>query len=176
MFTIGEVTSVKITRGRLYGYPLSSRILRLFLIFSSLFAVIVGGHHIVRSLSLLSQGLSIEGFITEELKGAFVFSFGIIATLLSLNWDPNLKITNSGIQVQFFVFWKRSIPWDEIQEIRQAMLFSKMRLVVVKRLTPIHRLYGLMYGFMTKPCIIIRGVMKDYDEAVKLLRSRIERT
>lgn len=82
---------------------------------------------------------------------------------------PNFRISNTGLIVQVFVFWWVFIPWKDVQEIRSS-LWGTSRLVFVRRLTPIHRIYGWIFGLTPRPAFMITRRIQGYDKAVKTIQ------
>ena len=92
--------------------------------------------------------------------------------LFSRTW-PNIRISDLGISVQVFLFWWIFVPWEEVQEIKRSFPFGS-RLVVVRRLTPIHRLIGsTATGF--RPAFVLKRSLVGFDEAVRTIEQRIAR-
>jgi len=93
--------------------------------------------------------------------------------LLSSNDLPSIRISDDGISVQVFLFWWVFVPWEEVQEIKKRPLL-RSRLVVVRWLTPIHRLIGsTATGF--RPAFVLKRSLIGFDEAVKTIEQRIAR-
>jgi hypothetical protein len=56
---------------------------------------------------------------------------------------------------------------QDVVEIRRSIVFfSQSRLVVVRRLTPLHRLIGWTYGLVFKPAFLVRRRLQGFDEAL----------
>lgn len=82
---------------------------------------------------------------------------------------PNFRISNTGLIVQVFVFWWVFIPWRDVQEIRSS-LWGTSKLVFVRRLTLIHRIYGWIFGLTPRPAFVITRRIQDHDKAVKTIQ------
>jgi hypothetical protein len=82
---------------------------------------------------------------------------------------PSFRISSTGLTVQVFIFWWVFIPWKDVQGIRSA-LWGTSRLAFVRRLTPIHRIYGWIFALTPRPAFIITRRINDYDRAVKLIQ------
>jgi hypothetical protein len=99
----------------------------------------------------------------------------IFYSLMISSAYPSFYVADSGLTVQVFLFWRVFVPWDEVRDVRSTLLgFSK--LVVLHRLTPVHRVYGLIFGLTVQPAFVIRRRINDYDRAVKAIERHINCT
>ena len=92
-------------------------------------------------------------------------------TLLFSNMYPSLRISDSGIYVQVFLFWWAFVPWSDVKEVRKAWWFSRSRLVIVRQLTPIHRFISCTCNF--KPAFLIKHTLIGFDKAVKTIEKNM---
>ncbi|MEM2126576.1 MAG: hypothetical protein QXQ53_09310 [Candidatus Methanosuratincola sp.] len=84
---------------------------------------------------------------------------------------PNFCTSDSGLIVKVFLFWQVFVPWDKVHDIRDTLLgFSKI--VVLQELTPIHRVYGMIFGLTFRPAFVIRRRINGYDKAVRIIEER----
>lgn len=98
---------------------------------------------------------------------------GFMATVFA-NVQPNLRVSDKGLAVQIFLFWWYLIPWAEVKDIRSLPLFGrKTRLVIVHRLTPIHRVIGTIFFAFFRPAFLIGAEIDYYDELVHLIKKKI---
>jgi hypothetical protein len=115
-------------------------------------------------------------FRNVEVLGALILAipfFGFFVVLLS-NTYPDIKLFEQGIAVQVFIFWWIFINWEEIEDIRPVLGgFSRSRLVIVQRLTPVHRLFGWMYSYSTKPAFLIMPTLEGYEQLIQIMRRSI---
>jgi hypothetical protein len=110
------------------------------------------------------------GFLGGFAFGAFG---GGLLLVLFTNTEPNIRISDRGVAVQSFLFWYIFVPWQDVKEIRKTILpGSKSYLIVVRRLTPFHRLIGWTHGYTFQPAFVIRKGLIGYDEAVKLIKQK----
>ena len=76
----------------------------------------------------------------------FAFWFFVIGWAVSItiiNQLPTLWIIEEGIFISAFLFWRIFIPWSDIVEVRKVKWFRpSYDLVMAKRITVFHRLYG----------------------------------
>ena len=138
------------------------------------------------SATLCLTLLSIRGlveFLSQAMSG--MADLRVVAALILLptvpglgllvfsNTYPSLRISDGGITVQVFLFWWVFVPWRDVEEIR-TVWFSRSRLVLVRRLTPVHRLIGSGNIWKLKPAFLIRRTLIGYDEAVKTIEKNVD--
>jgi hypothetical protein len=138
-----------------YGITLVSSVLALFL-FADL---------IVGAYSVMGRELSVDELATTG--GYFLLVVFLSLTVSSVY--PSFRISRSGMTVQVFLFWWAFVPWDDVQEIRDTLLGIN-KLVIVRKLTPIHRLYGWTLGLTPRPAFVIRKRIEGYDKAIKIIQ------
>lgn len=84
---------------------------------------------------------------------------------------PSFCTSESGLIVKVFLFWQVFVPWDKVHDVRDTLLgFSKV--VVLQELTPIHRVYGMIFGLTFRPAFVIRRRINGYDKAVRIIEER----
>lgn len=100
-------------------------------------------------------------------------STGFMAAVFA-NVQPDVRVSDKGLDVQNFLFWWRLVPWEEVKDIRSLPLFGrKTRLIVVRRMTPIHRIIGTIYFAFFQPAFLIDSGIANYDELVHLIKKKI---
>jgi hypothetical protein len=160
---------------RLYSYHWSTRvILYAFVLICTASMLLMAAGALVDLLQILS------GSTSKEV--AFLIGLGVGSLMLGLllilftNIEPNIRVSNRGVAVQTFLFWYVLVPWQDVIEIRRTILpFSKSRLVVVRRLTPFHRLIGWTNGLVFQPAFVIRRGLKRYDEAIETIKEETDK-
>ena len=117
----------------------------------------------------------IQTALTSGANGKWLYFLPVLAPLVLqvllilffLNWSPTLTLTQEGIRVQAFILYKVLVSWEDIISIRKCFIpWSRLSLIVVNRLTPIHRLFGLLYGPTLHPVIPIERYMHGSDEII----------
>jgi hypothetical protein len=88
------------------------------------------------------------------------------------NMHPSIRIYDNGISVQVFLLWWRFIPWEDIEEVRSIPL-SRSRLVIVQRLTPIHRLFCSSITWRFRPAFLLKHTLKGFNEAVRTIEEKV---
>jgi hypothetical protein len=119
--------------------------------------------------------LIVSGSPVEDVAFLIGFAFGALVLglllILFVNAEPNIRVSNRGVAVQSFLFWYVLVPWQDIKEIRKTIVpYSKSYLVVVRRLTPFHRLLGWTNGYTFQPAFVIRRSLIGHDKAVKIIK------
>ena len=118
--------------------------------------------------------------------------FYLIITLLSLcviidglNSYQDFTVSKEGIKFQVFNFLQKFIPWEEIGSIKQlndpwktslGVFDVRYHVIFTKRLTPFHRIIGLLRGNSFKPAFIIHQDLENYDEAIELIQERLNQS
>lgn len=127
---------------------------------------------LVMALFLLSNASLSNEPSTAICLGIYVIAVGAILGSLLLNMFPDIKVTDKGLEVEFF--WRNlDIAWDEVIDIRPlGSPFGHIHAVRAKRITPLHRLYGLIYTKSISPALLIRDSISDSSELIQGIRRR----
>jgi len=101
---------------------------------------------------------------------------GFMAAVFA-NVKPNVRVHDNGLEVQIFLFWWRLIPWEDVKDIRSVPIIgrSRLRLVIVHKLTFIHRIVGTTYFAFFQPAFLISSKINNYDELIHLIKKKIGR-
>lgn len=87
---------------------------------------------------------------------------------------PSFCTSDSGLTVKVFLFWQVFVPWEKVHDIRDTLLgFSKV--VVLQDLTPIHRVYGVIFGLTFRPAFVIRRRINGYGKAARIIEEKVGR-
>jgi hypothetical protein len=159
-----------------YSYPFWLRAIYVliamaiaFYVFSNIFLVI---KFFIQEASSFSGYERVKVLIMAIVSN-FLF---LLFSIFILNFQPDLEITSRGIIVQVFLFWKVLVSWSEVIDIRGGVFqWSRYHVVIVDKLTPIHRIYGLIHGFTLKPAIIIGQTMRNREEAIQRIRGKLQK-
>lgn len=91
------------------------------------------------------------------------------------NLKPNIRVSDRGLEVQIFLVWWYSIPWQHVRDIRTIPFigFSRVRLVIVHKLTPIHWVIGTIYFAFFQPAFLIGSEIDNYDRLIHLIKKKI---
>lgn len=144
----------------------------LFWSMVTLFVTVILIIVLFRSLTLAISGVVVDPFLIGVCL--LVIPFVLLFPLIFSNMYPSIRISNDGISVQVFLFWWIFVPWKDVEDIRHIRL-SRSRLVIVRRLTPVHRLFGSSITWKFKPAFIIKRTLKGYNEAVKTIEEKMGR-
>ena len=97
----------------------------------------------------------------------------VVIVLFLANLHPNIRILETGLEVQVFLFWWDFVPWDDIHEVRdQSVGKWQINLVIVRKLTPAHRLIGLMYAGWSKHAFLINYRISGYYKLMDTIMTR----
>jgi hypothetical protein len=116
--------------------------------------------------------------IDQQLAGlALTILFIGFGIALFANFEPDIQVADDGLYVQAFIFWWIFVPWADIETIRPTLTSYVLRnsphIVIVKRLTPIHRFISCMYAFSLKPGFLIRRRIERFDELLKIIKDKV---
>lgn len=134
--------------------------------------------------------IAVQASLNQEPEMAFGF-FGMTCFLL-IPFIPfyslfpiftgialsDVRTTEEGLYVQVFFFWWVFVPWKNILETRTRFKKSILRrkettVVLVRSLTPFHRLIGVTVGRL-KPGFQIESSISGYAELIDLIQKKIE--
>ncbi len=101
------------------------------------------------------------------LLAIFSLLVAILICTFWLNLNQTICVTESYLESRFFyVFWVR-IPWKNIEGVWPIHLPStKGVFITAGKITPLHRIIGLIYGRTFQPAIIFNQGINNYDELV----------
>lgn len=153
-------------------------LLFLFMLVRFVIAVISGAF-----FQSISEPLSLEQSLTLliiPLTTFFVLAFLSVEIAFFANFEPEIKVSEQGLHIQFFLFWWRFVPWGDIEAIRPTItsyvLRNSSKIVLAKTLTPIHYSFGLAYAFQLKPGFLIRRRMRNFDQLCQIIEAKIHPT
>lgn len=88
------------------------------------------------------------------------------------NIEPDIQISQQGLRIQFFLLWWLFIPWDDIQEVRNSLsgLSLGRRVIIVRRLTIIHRLISWFTCLTLRPGFLISKRIDSFDDLMRIIR------
>jgi hypothetical protein len=91
-----------------------------------------------------------------------------------LNMYPSLRVSTDGLSIQVFLFWWIWVPWEGVLDIQPTISpVSRSSLVILRRLTPVHRCIGLVGGLTLKPAFLIKRTLRGYHEALGTIREHV---
>ena len=112
------------------------------------------------------------------LKGisvVIVAFFSMIFILVAAYFFQDILVDEEGLLIEF-LWQKVRVRWSDVEEIK-SNVFGSGWIVVVNKLTPFHRIFGLIYGFTIKPAFVVAWTLIDrIDREVlqKDIRSHID--
>ena len=98
-----------------------------------------------------------------------------IASLL-LNGYPDIWIEDDYVTISAFVFARIRIPWKDVVDIRNMGWPLARTVVRTRQITPLHRVIGWVYGRTALPSFAVRPQIDGYQELMRILSQRIERS
>ena len=97
-----------------------------------------------------------------------------VGWLALLNMFPAIQTSARGMEIRFFWFWWLPIAWEDVTDLYRWQTGGKRIVIVVaRRLTPFHRLYGMTYAETPRPAFLISASVAGYDH---LIRTIVDKT
>ncbi|MDH3942469.1 MAG: hypothetical protein OEV06_00015 [Anaerolineae bacterium] len=141
---------------------------------SAVVIVVLG--FIIINLTILLVVAILENTFSYEIGVAYIMFLIliIIAATNVTNFRQEFTVTYDGIEFQVFIFWRILVPWVEIQKIKESYgPWAKYHIVIVDRLTPFHRIIGLLYGLTLSHGFVIDKQLIDYEDAIELIKGKL---
>ena len=84
-----------------------------------------------------------------------------------------IELGPAGLRVQFLYFWWLRVPWDQVIGLQKSRVpWHSGRLLVLERLTPLHRLFGILLCKSRRPVVPIQNQIEAYDELIAALEKQ----
>jgi hypothetical protein len=119
-----------------------------------------------------------EGSLSRSLLYLLLIAIcGSVTMALTGNFLPEIRADQNGLQVSF-LWYRLPVPWQDIVGIKPffGVKFQKrpvyMWVVRTRALTPLHRLYGLIYGFTFSPSFIVISTIENYVDLIRKINQR----
>jgi len=105
---------------------------------------------------------------------AVVIIVGMVCGLcvLLMNLYPAFWISQNGLTIRMFPFGSRFVPWNNLVRISPFIL-ANSQLVVLNRLSIMHRLIGVFTGLTSKPSFRIKQSLLNYQDAIETIRQHV---
>lgn len=113
----------------------------------------------------------IDTLFASLLVAFILFCFSTVL-VIQLNSAQDFVLSERGLHLQVFHFWWRELHWDDVLEIKDPWPHPGLTAVVLTRLTPLHRLLGVVYAFTDRPVFIIQVALgvEEYQKALGIIR------
>lgn len=109
--------------------------------------------------------------------GIFIWSLlWLIGAGVLIHICPEITIGPAGLETTVLFGIPVRIPWDEILALRETPMFPgrrNVRVILVKRLTPWHRVISLTCCLDPRPGLIIADRMEGYHALVKIIETHL---
>jgi len=93
-------------------------------------------------------------------------SYNLLVGYLLWNLMPNIYYDSDGLSI-YMIRQRILIPWDSIITIKKGMLLD---FIVCRKITPVHRIYGILFGWTILPCIGVSSDPKIRDKLYLLVQ------
>ena len=136
------------------------------------------GIPLIIGAALLSLGVIAVGILTRSSVAAILFwscwflLVGAIGGFGFLNAFPTVWITDSHLVISAFIHSRISIPWEEVLEVRQGSVPFGGDLILARRISPFHILYGWLYARSLKPGFVISPEIEEYLSLAQEIKQR----
>lgn len=98
--------------------------------------------------------------------GLLYLAFGLSAAIIF----PPVAIVDGGLELEILWLWWLFVPWEDVLDLYQRKgRVGQMVVVAAEGLTPIHLLYGLVYGTQFRRAFLIWSDIKGYDDLVETI-------
>lgn len=91
--------------------------------------------------------------------------------------QPDVKVNEAGLFIQVFFFWWVFVAWENVLEVRprfrNSILRKEATVVLVQKLTPLHRLFGIFVR-SSKPGFQINHSIGGRNELMDLIQRKME--
>lgn len=108
----------------------------------------------------------------------FSFWFVLISWLVGLtliNASPTVWLTDTGLVISAFLFCRITVPWSDILDVRVGGVPFGHDLVIARRITPFHVVYGWLYTLRLQPAFLIDRRIDDHDRLIREIEQRARR-
>jgi len=92
---------------------------------------------------------------------------------------PDVTVSSAGLETTVLFGIPVHIPWNEVLALRGSPWSRRRRddrIILVKKLTPWHRLISLGYCLDLRPGLLIMDRMEGYHELVKIIEAHLSRS
>lgn len=136
------------------------------------------GFGIVNCVALTTSVRSIQDFIT----GVFFLVGSLLSALVIIyasHQYPAVTLETSGLRLPFFFgYLSLKLAWAEIESVKLVKTEYRPEsysvwIVITKRLTPLHRLYGKFYVGFPDPSFVIHSAMIDHRELITAIEQHL---
>lgn len=161
-----------------YQYPLWISLLNKMI---AIFAILLGTYPLLIAASSFVATLgSWQQFAEWAQNAGRIFVFWSLLWLIGagilIHAYPDITVSPAGLETTVLFGIPVHIPWNEVLELKERPLFSgrrNVRIILVKRLTPWHRLISLACCLDLRPGLLIMDRMEGYHELVKTIEAHI---
>ena len=145
----------------------------MFLILSALF-IILGLIGLIDFVSLLvDEKISTATTVFWKFIGFGVWSPVVFIFISYMSSD--ISMDDHGLQTTF-LFKKLTVKWEDIDQVYKSKPFGlrigeRSHIIVARNgLTFFHRIYGLIYGQINQPSLLIWSSIDNYDALINKIK------
>lgn len=122
---------------------------------------------------------STSNYALVRIVEVFLAVFMMIVFLITAYFFQNIWADEEGLQIEFL--WRKiRVRWADIAELKPAWGFLGQKnkrplIVLVNRLTPFHRAFGVIYGLSIKPGFVIFSSISDFQVLKENIQNHIQK-
>ncbi len=124
---------------------------------------------LVFSIAAISAGPSRWGVLLLY-AWMLIFIWGVGLTLI--NASPSIWLDEGGLTISAFIVQRIRIPWRDIVNIVPSVSPYSAIVIQARRITPFHRLIGLIYSRRFIPSFMIQSSIDNHAELLRDIRRR----
>ena len=99
-----------------------------------------------------------------------IFAWGVGLTLI--NAFPSVRLDEEGLTISAFLVGRIRIPWHDVVNIAGSTTPYGDVVIQARRITPLHKLIGLIYARKALPSFMIRQSIENHDELLQEIKRR----
>ena len=138
--------------------------------FKKIFALLAFLHPIYMLVDLILSSIHINALVI--ILFAVQEFFVVVFTLVAAYFFQDIGVDEDGLVVEF-LWMKIRVKWKDIEKIKPAVFSRHSKIVLVKRLSLFHIIFGLLYGFTIKSAFIIDSTISNYELLIKEIEKHI---
>lgn len=105
----------------------------------------------------------------------YLLAIAWIFGLFFINFFPTVWISEKGLIISGFLFFRFLVRWDDVVDIGAGQTPAGYFLVRARHITPFHRIYGWLYSRTFHPSFLIGKGISDRDILIGEIKRRIQK-
>lgn len=105
--------------------------------------------------------------------GLWTVGAGWLFGLTLLNSHPTVWVADDGLVITAFLGYRIRIPWADVLAVRRPWGVEGGAVVLARRITPAHRLYGWLYARTARPAFVIGASLDRREELIQAIETQV---